>query len=77
MTGLYEKLWLDDAPLTRLALAIWREREAQAPKFTRRDYPDVMDSITGAWQRCMEEAKRRGKDAAAEADQARYDAMLW
>lgn len=77
MTGLHEKLWLDDDPLTLLALAIWREREARLPKFTRRDYPEVMDSISGAWQRCLDEAKRRGRDAAAEADQARYDSMVW
>lgn len=77
MTSLYEKLWLDDDPVTRLALSIWREREAGFPKFTRRDYPDVMDSITGAWQRCLDEAKRRGPDANAAADRARYEAMLW
>lgn len=58
-TDLTQRLWLDEHdPLIKEAIRIWEERERGFPKFTQRMRPDVMDSITGAWQRCLAEAER-------------------
>lgn len=38
------------------ALEIWRKREMQFPKFTRRMTPDAFDMESGAWYLVMQEA---------------------
>lgn len=37
------------AKVEAVALAIWREREATFPRFTRRMAPDEIDRASGAW----------------------------
>jgi hypothetical protein len=43
----------------RLALQLWREREARFPARLRRWTPDEIDHASGAWGRMVAEAERR------------------
>jgi len=56
--------------IERVALAMWRQREATFPKFTQRMTPDNIDRSSGAWAAMLLQAR-----AAIEAMREPTDAM--
>ena len=49
---------MDGEMVERRALEIWRARERQFPDRVQRMRPDHFDFVSGAWQRCLDQARK-------------------